>query len=178
MNGTEYESLLAPAATMSPREAAGHYYNLAEQWYHLQNPTALKAFSKHIPRITKLLDSKDKLTRLDAMRALAFIAACPRLHRKLFEYGVLHKVATILGLTHGAASCEAALVVLNHLSNQCSQKQPRKFQLVTDFCKNKKALIIIFRYAHVEDRALSIIANVMSVVAALCDERRLVFCFL
>ena len=33
----EYQGLLAPAFDMSEREAAAHYYNLAEQWYHLQN---------------------------------------------------------------------------------------------------------------------------------------------
>merc|ERR1712232_1095314 len=68
-------------------------------------------------------------------------------------------------------NCEAALVVLNHLCTQSSRSNSRKFQLVTDFCKDKQSLIIIFRYAHVEDRCLSIIANVMSVLAALCEER-------
>ena len=175
MNGTEYESLLAAAATMSPREAADHYHNLAQQWYRLQDRKALRVYSKHIVRITKLLHSKERLTRLDAIRALAFIVLCPRLHRKLFEYGVLYTIVATLNNSQEDAYCEAALVVLNHLCNQSSRTQPRQFQLVTDFCKNKQCLAIIFKFAHFNDHAISIIANVMSVIAALCDERRLVF---
>eukprot|EP00484_Ammonia_sp_Unknown_P022892 CAMPEP_0197033530 /NCGR_PEP_ID=MMETSP1384-20130603/11911_1 /TAXON_ID=29189 /ORGANISM="Ammonia sp." /LENGTH=1137 /DNA_ID=CAMNT_0042463347 /DNA_START=267 /DNA_END=3680 /DNA_ORIENTATION=+ len=167
---TEYQSLLAPALSMSEREAAAHYYNLAENWYHLQNNKAFKAFSKHIPRITKLLQSTDVNTRLEAVRALAFIAACPRLHKQLFEEDILKYIVYILGSSPEAANCEAALVVLNHLCQQ-SPTQKRKFAFVSDFCKDKQSLIIIFRYAHVEDRCLSIIANVMSVLAALCTER-------
>eukprot|EP01084_Bolivina_argentea_P156534 272828_1 len=171
MTDVEYQNLLAPATTMNEREAAGHYYNLAEQWYHLQNNKAFKAFSKHLSRIIKLLESSDKNTRLDAIRALAFIAACPRLHRQLFETNVLKMIVYILGSSPEAANCEAALVVLNHLCTQSPKDQKHKFSLVTDFCKDKKSLVIIFRYAHVEDRCLSIIANVMSVLAALCTER-------
>eukprot|EP01083_Nonionella_stella_P021481 59542_1 len=171
MTDAEYQNLLAPALSMNERESAGHYYNLAEQWYHLQNNKAFKAFSKHLLRITKLLQSTDKNTRLDSVRALAFIAACPRLHRQLFEYDVLKQIVYILGSSPEAANCEAALVVLNHLCTQSSRDQRSKFSLVTDFCKDKQSLIIIFRYAHVEDRCLSIIANVMSVLAALCTER-------
>lgn len=170
---SEYQSLLAPALTMDDREAAAHYYNLAEQWYHLQNNKAFKAFSKHITNIAKLLESTDKYARLDAVRALAFVAACPRLHRQLFENDVLKLIIYILGSSPEAANCEAALVVLNHLCTQSPKDQRNKFALVTDFCKDKQSLIIIFRYAHVEDRCLSIIANVMSVLAALCTERRM-----
>ena len=68
-------------------------------------------------------------------------------------------------------------MVLNHLCTQSPKDNKHKYSLVTDFCKNKQSLIIIFRYAHVEDRCLSIIANVFSVLAALVTDRRLVSTF-
>ena len=122
----------------------------------------------------RLLGSKDRTTRLDAVRALAFVAASPRLHKQLFEHDVLKLIIYILGSGDEAAKCEAALVVLNHLCTQDAITQKNKFELVSDFCQDKQALIIIFRYAHVEDRCLSIIANVMSVLAALCTDRRMI----
>eukprot|EP01084_Bolivina_argentea_P156532 272823_1 len=171
MSNIEYQNLLAAATSMNEREAAGHYYTLSEQWYHLQNNKAFKAFSKHLSHIIKLLESKDKDARLDAIRTLAFISTCPRLHRQLFEGNVLKMMVHMLSSSSEVHNCEAALVVLNHLCTQSAKDQKHQFSLITDFCKDKTSLVAIFRYAHVEDTCLSIIANTMSLLAALCTER-------
>eukprot|EP01084_Bolivina_argentea_P251002 420797_1 len=171
MTDAGYQNILSQATTMNDREAAAHYYKLAEEWYHLQNNKAFKVFSKHLSRILKLLVSSDQNTCLDAIRALAFIAANPNLHRQLLKIDVLGTIVQILTSSPEAAKCEAALVILNNLCTQSPKDQKHKFSLITDFCKDKRSLVIIFRYAHVEDECLSIIVNVMSVLAALCTER-------
>lgn len=171
---SEAQNLLAPALSMSETEAANHYLQVANEWYNQQNSRAFKAFlhNEHIPRIAKLLQSKDKKAPLDAVRALAFIAASPRLHRQFFDCQILDAMVTILGSSDAAAHCEAALVVLNHLCRQSPTEQQTKYNIVSRFCEQKDSLVIIFRYAHVQDSCRSILANVLSVLAELCNKRQ------
>ena len=173
MTDFEYQNLLAAAQSMTPREASAHFFSLAEQWYRMRSNKALNAFSKHINGIIKLMSSADKLTRLYAIRTIAFVSACPRLHRPMFGAGMLDLVVHALGSSHEAAHCEAALVALSHLCSQSSQKQKVKFAIVSSFCQKQTSLLVIFRFVHVDDRCVSLIANVMTLLAALCTDRRM-----
>eukprot|EP01084_Bolivina_argentea_P143912 252619_1 len=151
MTDTVYQSLLAPATAMDDSEASTHYYNLAEHWYHLNNSKAMKSFSKHIPHILQLLKSSNNKIRLDTIRALAFIASNPRLHRHLLATNTLKIMIQILSVSTDAADCESVLVILNHLCTQSPRENKHKYSLITDFCQDKQSLITIFRYAFVED---------------------------
>ena len=173
MADSEYQDLLALAESMTPRDASSYFFNLASQWYNMQNGKAFKAFGKHINAIIKLMSSPDKRTRLDAIRTIAFVAACPQLHRQMFSADVLDLMGNILGSSPEAANCEAAGVALNHLCSQSSKQQKVKFDIVASFCKNKDSLLVIFCFGHVEDRNTSIISHVMSVLTALCTDRRM-----
>ena len=171
---TEAQNLLAPALSMSDVEAANHYVQVAHEWYNQNNSIAFKAFlhNQHIPRITKLLRSKEEKAPLDAVRALAFMASSPRLHRQMFDCGILDVMVHILSSSTHAATCEAALVVMNHLVQQDRAKMRNRYNRITEFCKQHDSLVVVFRYAHVQDSCRSLLANVFSVLAQLCNQRR------
>lgn len=172
---TEAQNLLAPALSMSDAEAANHYVQVAHEWYNQQNSIAFKAFShnQHIHRISKLLQSKEEKAPLDAVRALAFVASAPRLHTVMFDCGILDAMVRILGSSTHAATCEAALVVMNHLVQQNRETNRKKYNRISEFCKQHDALVVVFRYAHVQDSCRSLLANVFSVLAQLCNGRRM-----
>ncbi len=167
----EAQGVLAPALSLTDAEAANHYFQVVNQWYQQGNASAFKAFlhNEHIPRITKLLHSRDGKIALDAIRTLALLAASPRVHQQMLDCRMLLYMVQILGSSTKAAQCEAALVVLNHL---CTQKpEKRRYSQITEFCKEDDSLTVIFRYAHVEDSSRSLLANVFSLLAQLCNKR-------
>ena len=175
---TEAQGLLEPALSMSDAEAANHYLQVCHEWYNQNNGTAFKAFlsKQHIPRLSRLLQSKEDKARLDAVRALAFMASSSRLHRQMFDCGILDAMVHILATSTAAATCEAALVVMNHLVQQNRETQRNRYNRISEFCKHQQSLVIVFRYAHVQDSCSSLLANVFSVLSQLCNQRRMSSC--
>lgn len=170
---SEYQSVLARAELMNPCDAAAHFCEVANYWYSELLTRPFRAFSNHIDTLMLFISSDDTRTRRDAIRTMAFVAACPGLHQQMFNVGAPKKMIDILQTrTSDAISCEAALVALNHLCAQSATTKNR-FAAVSSFCENKDSLRVIFRYANVLDDQCSIISNAMSVLAALCTDRRM-----
>lgn len=168
----ENENLLRASLSMDDSEASAFYYQIAQNWFHLQNQKAFRAFSSHIKRMLPMIQSTSKggQTRLNIIRAFAFIASNRKLHHRLLDCDILRYMVYTLANSPEAANCEAALVVLTHVCTQ-STKSTKNYKKVSLYFKDKQNLTTIFRYAHVEDSCPSILANVFSVLAALCTGR-------
>lgn len=170
----EAQNVLAPALSdsLSDAEAANLYLQAVNAWYNQNNSSAFKAFKKHISRMVELVQSKEEKVVLDATRALGFAAASALVHRKMLDCRVLDVMVHILdSWGHAAAICEATLVVMNHLCNKNPDKQPKKFSRISDFCQQSESLLVIFRYAHVENSSRGLLINVFSLLAHLCNHR-------
>eukprot|EP01084_Bolivina_argentea_P292637 503126_1 len=164
------DSLCNPHDFMSEPDLARYYHNIANNWYITKNNQELTEISKHLPQIIKLVESIDKNTRLVAIKTLSFITSCNEMHLQLFELGILKLLIYILGSSPHAKCSEVALRILTDLCTQSQEHKP-EYNKVTEFCKNKQNLRIICRYVHMEEPCVSIIANVMSLFAALCTDR-------
>ncbi|ETO27973.1 hypothetical protein RFI_09158 [Reticulomyxa filosa] len=126
------------------------------------------AFKLHIPRIIEFVKKEsDEILQLKALQTLALISSEPQLHEVLFRYNILDLMVQFFEKSQEMEMWEASLVVLNQICFEWKDDFTEKKVILQKFWQKRENLELLCKCANIEDGAISIIANIFSLLATI-----------